>query len=359
MGQPRSNMPAPLVRIAPRKARRQRLPRPPQDAYADPKLSLFQSFVCNTEEERGKRSNTIDLWDAVPKYCCSRKQMASLRVNGSYLPSMQREFRHRDRRYLLRLYPAPIRDLDDVERYYYPSAREELVEDALRKLSTEEGMGFHGEAGGLPRSGVSFSLYRLRKELAARGHSITYADAKQSLLILARTEIEISEMATGRTLETWIISLTGVTSEELKDDPNARWYVDFNVLVSESIIQCTYRQFDYARMMSHRTQFARWLHKRLAHNYTNASLIQPYVCLFSSLRRDSGLLEYARARDAVAALDESLGILQDDRIISSVDRVTQLGRRNRIEDVKYSLIPHPEFVREVKAANHRLANRVV
>ncbi len=122
-------------------------------------------------------------------------------------------------------------------------------------------------------------------------------------------------------------------------------------LVSESITQGTYRQFDYARMMSHRTQLARWLHTRLAHNYTNASLSQPYVCLYSSLRRDSGLLEYGRTRDAVAAIDEALGILRTDRVVSSVERVTQLGPRNRIEEVKYSLTPHPDFVREVKVAN--------
>ena len=260
------DMPSPSARIVPKKAGRRRLPKPSQETFADPKLVLFQSFVCNTETERGKRSNTIELWDAVPKYCCSRKQMASLRVNGRFLPSMQRAFRHKDRGYLLRLYPAPILDFDGVERYYYPSAREEFVEDALRKLASKPGLGFHGETGGLPRSGVCFSLYLLRKELAARGHAIAYADVKQSLLILARTEMEIVDTSMGHTLETWIISLTGVTREELKDDPNAKWYVDFNILVSQAIVQRTYRQFDYAGMMAHGTQLARWLHKRLAHN---------------------------------------------------------------------------------------------
>ncbi len=198
-------------------------------AYTGPGLGLFQGFVCNTEGAPAKRSNTIELWDAVPKYCCSRKVMASLRINGSYLPSMQREFRHRGRAYRLRLYPAAIRDHDGAERYYYPSAREELVEDALRKLLAREGFGFLCQSGELPRSRVSFSLYGLRKELAARGHSITYIDLKQSLLILSRTDIEITDMEAGRTLETWIISLTAVTREELRHDPEARFHVDFNV----------------------------------------------------------------------------------------------------------------------------------
>lgn len=46
--------------ITSRKQRRQARPGPLRDAYAGPELRLFQSFVCNAEEERAKRSNTIE-----------------------------------------------------------------------------------------------------------------------------------------------------------------------------------------------------------------------------------------------------------------------------------------------------------
>ena len=52
-------------------------------------------------------------------------------------------------------------------------------------------------------------------------------------------------------------------------------------------------------------------------------------------------------------------MLRDNHVLTCVDRMAQLGPRNPIEDVKYRLVPHPEFVREVKAANHRLVVRVV
>ena len=41
------DMPSPSARIVPKKAGRRRLPKPSQETFADPKLVLFQRFVCN------------------------------------------------------------------------------------------------------------------------------------------------------------------------------------------------------------------------------------------------------------------------------------------------------------------------
>jgi hypothetical protein len=118
----------------------------------------------------------------------------------------------------------------------------------------------------------------------------------------------------------------------------------------------TYRQYDYHAMMQHSSQLARWLHKRLSHNYTNASYMTPYECLFSSVKRDSGLLEYQRDRDSVRKLDEAMDELQDRGILIDFNRKEQRGARNRILDVKYTLSPHPDFVKQIKAANKRLSD---
>ena len=50
-------------------------------------LSLFQTFL--SDEER--YSNTIELYDAVPKYFSNHKTMASMRKSGQYLPILKRE----------------------------------------------------------------------------------------------------------------------------------------------------------------------------------------------------------------------------------------------------------------------------
>src|SRR5215475_4596415 len=56
-------------------------------------LGLFQTFLPEEEEE--KYSNTIELYDAVPKYFTNARAMASLRESGKYLPILDREFEHR------------------------------------------------------------------------------------------------------------------------------------------------------------------------------------------------------------------------------------------------------------------------
>src|SRR5256885_16293696 len=54
-------------------------------------LSLFQTFL--SDEER--YSNTIELYDAVPKYFSNHKIMTSIRKSGQYLPILNRTFEHK------------------------------------------------------------------------------------------------------------------------------------------------------------------------------------------------------------------------------------------------------------------------
>src|SRR5262249_48763170 len=54
-------------------------------------LSFFQTFL--PDEER--YSNTIDLYDALPKYFSNHTIMRSLRKSGQYLPVLKREFEHK------------------------------------------------------------------------------------------------------------------------------------------------------------------------------------------------------------------------------------------------------------------------
>jgi hypothetical protein len=41
---------------------------PAPSALRNPQLDLFQNFLCNTDFERDQLSNTIDLWDSIPRY---------------------------------------------------------------------------------------------------------------------------------------------------------------------------------------------------------------------------------------------------------------------------------------------------
>jgi hypothetical protein len=108
-------------------------------------LSLFQTFL--SDEER--YSNTIELYDAVPKYFSNHKIMASMREGGKYLPVLKREFEHKSDTYILHVRPARLLYPNGAEMEHYPSPREELVEEALRKIASDRVKGVYLDSLGI------------------------------------------------------------------------------------------------------------------------------------------------------------------------------------------------------------------
>lgn len=327
---------------------------PSPESFTAKQLSLFQSFLCNSDSERDKFSNTIELWDGVPKYFISRQEMTKQRERG-LLPTVDRDFEYRGRIFTVRVRPARLTDEEGNDKEFYPSAREELVEDALRKIAAEQHYGFLETQ----ESGTVFTLHMLRKELQRRGHSLSYQEVVESLDIMAGARIEIvAADGSGDYKSPILAGLLRVSRHRYREDPKARWVAHFNPLVTRSIQALNFRQFDYHTMMSHTTQLSRWLHKRLAHNYINAHLMQPYTILFSTVQRDSGLLEYTRQRDAIRKLDESLEELRSKGMLMSFSREDRRGERGRILDVAYTITPDPRFVSQIKAANKRQSDNI-
>jgi hypothetical protein len=137
-------------------------------------LSLFQTFYPDNE----KYSNTIELYDAIPKYYPT-KHIAPLRIDDTFLRVLTREFEHKGEAYKLMLRPARIVYKDGGEQDFFPSFREEMVEEALRKIACDSLNGvFLNE-----QAGVQFTLYELQKELRARGHALNLQELVESLKI--------------------------------------------------------------------------------------------------------------------------------------------------------------------------------
>ena len=325
---------------------------PAASAYEGTQLSLFQNFLCNSDDERDRLSNTIELWDGVPKYYVSRHKMRAMRSKDGNLPTLEREFEYRKRVFTITIQPARIKTGKGKYQEFYPSAREELVEDALRKIAAEQQQGFlDGQD-----SGAVFSLHMLRQELRLRGHAMSYEEVVEALEIMSNCTIQIRPTdGKGGYQSPILTSLTWVTKERYRTDPKSRWVAYFSPLVTQSIKELSYRQYDYQTMMMHTSQLSRWLHKRLAHHYTNASLQNPYRFKFSSVQRDSGLLEHGRPRDAIDALDDSLNELKSHNVLITIQKEKRTGTRNKILDVLYTVIPNPRFIEHIKAANRRQA----
>ena len=330
---------------------------PPKEAdFHSKQIDLFHNFVCNGEDERATLSNTLDLWDSVPRYSVSRQAMDKMRKAGTFPQLLGIPFHYRGRELKAVIQPAWIQDKDNDIKGYYPSANEELVEDALRKIATEQDRGYFDKAG--YRSGVVFTLYMLREELKKRGHTRSYQQIVLSLRILARSTIEISAMdgkdGEGFTINPYFSGLSAVSKGKLAEDPQARWIVQFHPLVTQAIDVLKYRQFNYAQMMGHCTQLARWLHKQLSIKFTFASLMTAFEMRFSTVKRDSSLLEgYQQQRQAVAALDSAFAELQASGVLLVVTKAEVRGLRGKLEDVVYALTASRDFITQTKAANKR------
>jgi hypothetical protein len=332
-----------------------KVPKPTDADFKNGQIDLFQGFLCNTPADRDRLSNAIDLWDNVPRYSVSRQEMTKVRINGLFLQSRQIDFKYKDRAMTVTLNPARVQDGDGISRDFYASANEEIVEDALRKLATEQQAGYYA---GPDRSGVTFTIYALQQELKKRGHARSYGEIVLSLNILSGSIIEISSRDPDKrgeftTRSAYLPYLSAVSRSGYLEDPDTQWAVQFHPLVTRMMDAVRYRQFDYHEMMGYRTQLARWLHKQLALKYTFADNQTPFVMLYSTIKRDSGLLDsYARERAAIEAVDDAFAELQG-RTLSSVMKENQTGKRKKILDVKYTLRPTEEFVRDTKASNKR------
>jgi hypothetical protein len=336
-----------------------KVPRPAQPEFENRQLNLFQNFLCNNETERDHLSNAIDLWDNVPRYSISRKAMDEARIDGLFLKKHQTEFQYKRRPFIRTLTPALVQDLDGVDRYYYASANEELIEDALRKIATDQQSGYFDKPN--YRSGVVFTLYMLRQELKRRGHTRSYQEIVLGLNIMSGSVVEIAERdEQGREQilirSTYLPLLAAVSRGRLREDPKAKWIVQFHPLVTASIDQVTYRQFNYHLMMSHSTQLARWLHKQLALKYTFASLADSFEMRYSTVKRDSGLLEnYTRSRAAIDALHQALTELQEHNVLLGFTRANITGVRGKLLDAVFTLTASMDFIRDTKAGSRRLA----
>ena len=116
-------------------------------------LSLFALLDPRKES---RYSNTVELYDFLPKYVWGK----STRINDRFLESIERDFECRGKKYSLTMHPARVKTKTGVQKEYYLSKKEEIVEDALRKIA------IFGEAIYLDKKiGMSFSIYQMQKEL--------------------------------------------------------------------------------------------------------------------------------------------------------------------------------------------------
>jgi hypothetical protein len=323
-----------------------------------PQFDLFTTFFGDSRN----LSNTIELWDTIPKYAVSPRLQSKMRDDKGNLPVHEQEFEYRpslDNAPVsipckVKIQPASIQNPDGSYTQYYPSTDEELVDEVLRKIFTDQQFGVHRPAA--TESWVRFSLKMIQKELAARGKTRSIPEIKTSLEILSKAVYEVKFTAQNRSPILYtnpiLSDLTRTTRQDYLEDTKALWCARLPALISKSINELTYRQFNYGTLMSLSTPLARWLHKKLSHHYINAGILTSHNLLFSSIDRDSGLLHHPRTSANVTTVDTAFEELRKIDVVSWFKK-DERRQGKKINDILYTLLPTSSFVDEIKAANAR------
>ena len=304
-------------------------------------VQLALPFVL--PETETNYSNTIELYDAVPKYHWGKSE----RVSGKFLDTLEREFKFRNQTFKVVISPARIKDKEGRYRDHFPGVREELVEDALRKLACDgQGVMLDDQAG------VVFSLYQLQQELRRMGHTYSISELKDSILILAGSNMLLQADDGKAVVSSSLFETVGLQTRTdwLGSGQKTRCFVRFNLLVTRSIQNKTYRQLNYKACMTYKRSLARWLHKRMSHLFIQASFANTYHIQLSTILRDSGTRTYKRLRDNLKKVRESLEEMKEKGVIGNFEEEKILDGR-KIMDVKFLIKPGLSFIRDMKKAN--------
>jgi hypothetical protein len=310
-------------------------------------FDLFGEFITNN---KGEVSNTVEIWERIPKYFPTRT-LEKLRPEKGQPDPYEWEYIEQGHKYTVVIQPALIKEHGSYKAYF-PSVTEELIEEALKKILSDQQYGIHDPEN--VETWVRFSLSMLYRELKDRGCTRSRAEIKHAIEVMNKCNVsflkEGKEIWSGAILQ----DLVTVGREDYLADTDAHHIARLPVFISHAINCLDYRQFNYTRLMNCNTPLSRWIYKQLIHRFKQANLFNDYHFMFGDLK-GCGLLQQTRESDnrrtALEALDELVnrGVLV---------RYTSLVRKEgqKVVNVKYTVYPSCDFIKEQKAAGKRVTD---
>lgn len=324
-------------------------------------LRLFQSFLCNGEEERSQLSNVIMLWESIPKY--SAEQFNSTRREGSLPNAHEVDFRIADYPFRLTLFPGTYypnrKDAEPLRRF--PGAREQAVEQALIHLACDQAE-MHRENGETLYR-VQFSIRDLSRVLKEMGSTLSHAQIRQALEVLSSAIMTITAGDDQRAIDRRHPILPSFErtrkGKENVSQGHDVWWVQLHPLVSHAIRNVTYRQYPLSHTLGF-PPFASYLIRQMHYLAPNISPEYPFTFSLQVLRTTTPGLNHKRLSGSIKALDRELEKMKETGMIESFETVEIFpkkrprGRPSPI-DVEFTLYPGKDWIAHVMAGSKRLS----
>lgn len=301
-------------------------------------LNIFEYL----DTKDSKYSNTIELYDVLPKYDWGKQREYKDLSNAT----VKRQCQLRGTTFHVVVKPAII-SKKGGNVLIYPSAREELVEDALRKLAVNgNGLFIDGNAG------VLFTLYELQAELKKRGHTLSLSEIKEAIEVCRYSSLDCTSEDGESYISSSFFPMIGLTTRsDYKNKKGiAKCYVQFNPLVTESILNLTFRQYNYQIGMEIKSPLARYIYKRMSHYWLQASKKDPYTPSLVSYLRQSPRGLSKRMSENSRAMRNSLDILISHNVIDSYEE-SLIKEGRKLKDIRFTIWPHEKFISQLMDAH--------
>lgn len=330
------------------------VPSPPSDAPPPPAAAVpVQLSLFDVPFRSDGYSNSIELYDAVPKHVCGKLERYSKtgETKKTLLDPIERAFEFKGHSYRVTVSPARIKQKDGTYKDFFPQEKEEMIEAVLRKFA-------YGDQGCYieHQAAVRFTLSQLRNELKRTGHTYSLQEIKLGLQVCDQTHILLMSADGKEIIGSNVFETVGLQSRDewLEKGAKTNCFVRFNLLVTKSIRERTFRQLNYDVYMKLKSPLARWLYNRMSHNWIQASTQNNYTIHLLTIIRDSGSKRYAKLPNQLNKVKQVLKQLSDAGVIQPVDEkkdILQIKEGRKLVDAKITLRAGLSFIRDQKKAN--------
>lgn len=305
-------------------------------------LSLFMNKVSDSF------SNTVELYDAFPKY-----------VHGKYTTFREQDLPP-EKHIIERRFSLPVKDEAGnryVQEFYlkitpaviirerggkterlfaYPSYREMLVEDVIRKIAMDNGARL---ADG--RVGCNFTVNQLRRILKEAGHETHHHRIVEAINILNKCSMEYGYVEEdGKTKVSGrsplFLEVGFRTANEIAEDGDTQSYAFFHRLVNKSIADQTYRNYDFETCIRYKSGITNYLHKRLSQRFVQASRENSYRLSMVDFASGAGISEETPFKEKNRIVKEALNELQEASVVASYEVISvadKADRRKRVDSL--------------------------
>lgn len=293
-------------------------------------------------------SNTIAVYDALPKYNWSSRQPQE--------SSITRHCSLQGIEYEMTIEPASIERVDtetkkNIRVNIYPGEREEAIEDVLRGFAANGQGKIFGQ-----EMGVYFTVKQLRDELQSIGKTYSHREIIESLMVSNRAslKVRIKGRIVGHSSLFPHVVLTDRENYEV--DGSTKCFVRFHPMVLASVISLDYRMFNYQLAMSIRDPLARHVYKRLTHYWRQASQTNYYKFRLMSYLPQTPRNISPRMPRNLDAMTKALDELVGKKVLKGYE-VNEIYQGRKLLDAEYKCIAHASFVTDIKKFNYVASKR--